>query len=131
MARPKCVGVHGIPLTPEGKIVLVTLSYAKGWRLPGGGQGRHEDALTAMIRELREEIGLLSYESAKLVTGFRHRPDYRDGTGSLFIIRGVSYRPRWSLEIKEVAEFELDDLPPDTALITRQLLGLADAGTLR
>lgn len=127
VTRPKCAGVHGIPLTPEGKIVLVTLSYAKGWRLPGGGQDPHENSLTAMLRELREEIGLTSHDSAELVSGFRHRPDYRDGTASLFVVRGVSYRPRWSFEVKEVREFELHDLPDNTARITRELLALAAA----
>ena len=36
VTRPATVGVHGIPLTPEGRIVLVALSYARGCRLPGG-----------------------------------------------------------------------------------------------
>ncbi len=125
VTRPKTVGVHCIPLTPEGKVVLVTLSYARGWRLPGGGQKPTEDSRTAMLRELREEIGLASYDSAEVVTGFSHRPDYRRGVASLFVVRGVRYRPRWSLEVKAVAEFRLGDLPPDTAQITHQLLALA------
>jgi hypothetical protein len=33
--RPTTYGVHAIPVTPAGKLVLVTLSYARGWRLPG------------------------------------------------------------------------------------------------
>jgi 8-oxo-dGTP pyrophosphatase MutT (NUDIX family) len=125
VTRPKTVGVHGIPLTPEGKIVLVTLSYARGWRLPGGGQKATEDSRTAMLRELREEIGLTSYESADLVSSFAHRPDYRSGEASLFVVRGVRYEPRWSFEVKAVGEFCLRDLPTDTAQITRQLLALA------
>jgi 8-oxo-dGTP pyrophosphatase MutT (NUDIX family) len=74
VTRPKTVGVHGIPITPEGKVVLVTLSYARGWRLPGGGKKAAEDSRAAMLRELKEEIGLTSYESADLVSGFTHRP---------------------------------------------------------
>ena len=126
VTRPKCVGVHAIPLTIEGKIVLVTLSYAKGWRLPGGGQNPRENSLTAILRELREEIGMTSHQIAEHVSGFRHRPDYRDGTASLFVVRGVRYRPRWSFEVKEVGEFDVHDLPADTAAITRQLLTLAE-----
>lgn len=122
---PQTVGVHGVALTPDGKVVLVMLSYAQGWRLPGGGKRVAEDSLAAMIRELREEIGLTTYESVALVTGFAHRPDYRHGEGSLFVIRGVHYQPKWSLEIKQVGEFSLDDLPADTAAITHQLLALA------
>ena len=122
---PQTVGVHGVPLTPDGKVVLVMLSYARGWRLPGGGQRKTEDSRTAMIRELREEIGLTNFDSVDLVTGFEHRPDRRHGEGSLFVVRGVRYRPKWSLEIKQVGAFGLHDLPKDTAVITRQLLALA------
>lgn len=125
--RPDAAGVHGIALTPDQKIVLVTLSYAPGWRLPGGGKKKIEDDQTAMLRELREEIGLSDYDSIDRVTGFDHRPDHRRGKGTLFVIRGVRYQPRWSLEVKQVDEFGLDDLPVSTAKATRQLLALAES----
>lgn len=124
-SRPRATGVHGIPLTPHGKVVLVTLSYAKGWRLPGGGQKAGEESCDAMLRELREEIGLITCASVEVVGGFTHRPDYRHGKASLFVIRGVRYQPRWSLEVVEVGEFELDALPAGTAPITHELLTLA------
>ena len=123
--EPEAVGVHGVALTPEGKIILVKLSYAPGWRLPGGGKGRAEAPEVAMLRELREEIGLTAYESIDRVTSFAHRPDHRHGNGTLFVIRGVRYRPRWSLEVKQVAQFALEELPAGTARITRQLLAMA------
>ncbi len=123
--EPDAVGVHGIALTPEGKIILVRLSYAPGWRLPGGGKKKAEDDRTAMIRELREEIGLSDYDSIDCVTSFHHRPDRRIGQGTLFVVRGVRYRPHWSIEVKDVGEFCLDDLPQSTAKITRQLLAVA------
>jgi 8-oxo-dGTP pyrophosphatase MutT (NUDIX family) len=124
-SRPRTVGVHGIPLTPEGRIVLVTLSYARGWRLPGGGRTPDEDSRSAMLRELREEIGLTSHGAVEHICGFNHRPDYRVGEASLFVVRDVQYRPRWSLEVKTVREFDLANLPADTAPITRALLTLA------
>ena len=123
--EPDAVGVHGIALTPNGAIVLVMLSYAPGWRLPGGGKKKEEDDQTAMLRELREEIGLRAYESIDRVTDFDHRPDHRRGKGTLFVVRGVLYQPRWSLEVKQVGEFRLDNLPGSTAKATRQLLALA------
>jgi 8-oxo-dGTP pyrophosphatase MutT (NUDIX family) len=126
ITRPRTFGVHGIPLTPDGRLVLVTLSYAKGWRLPGGGVKGSEVGPNAMLRELREEIGLTAYGRIDPVCEFTHRPDFRRGEASLFVIHGVRYRPRWSLEVKQVAEFDLHQLPPDTADITRHLLRLAD-----
>jgi 8-oxo-dGTP pyrophosphatase MutT (NUDIX family) len=61
-------------------------------RLRAKGDGGH--SRTAMLRELREEIGLTSFESAVLVSGFSHRPDYRRGEGAIFVVQGVRYEPR-------------------------------------
>jgi 8-oxo-dGTP pyrophosphatase MutT (NUDIX family) len=125
VTRPTTFGVHAVPITPSGNIVLVKLSYASGWRLPGGGRKPHEDPERAVIRELQEEIGLERYENVQKVTDFEHRPDFRRSQSSLFVVRDVVYRSKWSLEIKAVAEFHPGELPPDTAPITRGLLAKA------
>lgn len=78
-----------------------------------------------MLRELREEIGMTDHAGIDLVSGFKHRPDYRRGRASLFVVRGVHYRPRWSLEVKQVGEFDLGALPAGTAEVTLRLLELA------
>ena len=54
-------GVHAVALTPERRIVLVRLRYAPGWRLPGGGLDAGEDLERAALRELREEIGMITH----------------------------------------------------------------------
>ena len=125
VTRPNTFGVHAVPITPSGNIVLVKLSYARGWRLPGGGRKAGEAAEVAMLRELREEIGLISCGSLRAVTQFEHRPDFRKDQSHLFVAQGVVYRPRWSLEIKAVREFAIGNLPSDTAPITRRLLKAA------
>lgn len=123
--RPATSGVHAVALTPGGRIVLVTLSYASGWRLPGGGRKRNEGDEEAMLRELREEIGMTSHGAIEKVARFSHRPDFRTDRSSLFVVRDIACRPKWSLEIKEVREFDLDALPADLAPITRRLLAAA------
>jgi ADP-ribose pyrophosphatase YjhB (NUDIX family) len=95
--KPETAGVHAIPLTPARKVVLVTLSYVRGWRLPGGGRARHEEAEVAELRELREEIGMYSHGVVQDVARFNHRPDHRKDRSTLFIVRDVAYRPKWSL----------------------------------
>jgi 8-oxo-dGTP pyrophosphatase MutT (NUDIX family) len=125
VTRPTTFGVHAVPLTPAGDILLVKLSYARGWRLPGGGRKPDEHPERAIIRELQEEIGLGRYGDIQKVTDFEHRPDFRKSQSSLFVVRDVVYRPKWSLEIKAVAEFDLGELPSDTAPITNRMLAEA------
>jgi 8-oxo-dGTP pyrophosphatase MutT (NUDIX family) len=51
-------GVTMIARDPEGRVLMVRLSYADtGWSLPGGGARRGETMEQAAVRELREETG--------------------------------------------------------------------------
>lgn len=114
-------GVHAVALTPGGKVVLVRLTYARGWRLPGGGCKRHETPVEGMLRELKEEIGLVAYGEVARLDDFR--PAGLPGDRSaLFRVRDVVYRPRQSLEVEEVREFDLAALPDDLAETTRETL---------
>lgn len=112
--RPRPIfGVHTVALTPEGRIVLVRLRYAPGWRLPGGGRGPGEDSLDAVLRELREEIGLISHGRIDQADQRMDVPDFGPGEAALFVVRDVVYRPRWSLEVEAVTEAPLSGLPAD------------------
>jgi 8-oxo-dGTP pyrophosphatase MutT (NUDIX family) len=114
--RGKPVGVHAIAFTKGGKVVLVQLTYASGWRVPGGGVKKGEKLLDAAARELKEEIGMVGYGAARPVD----RPEGMEGDwGPLFIFDDVEYRPRRSLEIDAVREFDLAALPHDLARQSR------------
>ncbi|HEX8224829.1 MAG TPA: NUDIX domain-containing protein [Allosphingosinicella sp.] len=115
-------GVHAVPLTPAGKVVLVRLTYAPGWRLPGGGCKRSETQEAGMLRELREEIGLAAHGAIERLEDVR--PSGLPGDRSaMFLVRDVDYRPRQSLEVEEVREFDPADLPDDASRSTRETLG--------
>jgi 8-oxo-dGTP pyrophosphatase MutT (NUDIX family) len=116
--RPAVRGVLAVPLTAEGRVVLVRLSYAKGWHLPGGGRKRGEEPEQAVLRELREEIGLTAHSELLRVGEFAHRPDYRRGTTTLFLLRDVRFSPRPSLEIEEIAVFDPAQLPDRVTALT-------------
>jgi 8-oxo-dGTP pyrophosphatase MutT (NUDIX family) len=110
-------GVHAVPLTADGKVVLIRLTYAPGWRVPGGGRKRGEAPEPAMLRELREEIGLLSHGAIEGLD------EVRPGDPSaFFLVRDVVYRPRRSLEVEEVREFDPACLPEDTTHWTAHLI---------
>jgi 8-oxo-dGTP pyrophosphatase MutT (NUDIX family) len=114
-------GVHGVPLTGQGRVVLIRLTYAPGWRIPGGGRGRGEEPEQAMLRELREEIGLTSHGSIDRLEDDRP-PSETVERATFFLIRDVEYRPRRSLEVAEVREFDPSELPDDTTPWTAHLV---------
>jgi 8-oxo-dGTP pyrophosphatase MutT (NUDIX family) len=118
--RPRTFGAHALALTPAGKVILVRLRYARGWRLPGGGRAEDEDPADAVLRELREEIGMTSHGEVTLAAELEEHPDFKRDLAALLVVRDVRYRPRrWSWEIEAITERSLDDLPADLAPIAR------------
>jgi ADP-ribose pyrophosphatase YjhB (NUDIX family) len=112
--RRRRPGVHAVALTPERRIVLVRLRYARGWRLPGGGLEAGEDLRTAVLRELAEEIGMTSHGTVRAALT---EPD------PVLIVEDVRYRPRrWSWEVEEVMEAASDRLPDDLSPVAAEWL---------
>jgi 8-oxo-dGTP pyrophosphatase MutT (NUDIX family) len=125
ISRPETRGAHAVAFTTDQRLVLVKLSYARGWRLPGGGVKVGEWPEQAVVRELQEEIGMTSHGAVRKISEFQHRPDFKRDTSTLFIVEDVCYAPVWSLEVKEVGAFQIDALPADLARVTRRLLKTA------
>ena len=116
--RPRTFGAHALALTPDRKVILVKLRYARGWRLPGGGRREEEDPSDAVLRELREEIGMTSHGEVRRVGDLEEDTDFKRDLASLLIVEDVRYRsPKWSWEVEQIIERRLDDLPPDLAPI--------------
>ena len=112
--RPRTFGAHALALTPEGKVILVRLRYAPGWRLPGGGRDEDEDPRDAVLRELREEIGMTAHGEVTLAAELEEHPDFKRDLASLLVVRDVRYRPhRWSWEVEKIIEVPLDALPAE------------------
>jgi 8-oxo-dGTP pyrophosphatase MutT (NUDIX family) len=109
--RPRTFGAHAVAVTPAGKLILVRLRYAPGWRLPGGGRNADEDPRDAVLRELREEIGMTAHGKVRLACELDEDSDFKRDLASLLVVEDVRYAPRWSWEIERIAEAAIDNLP--------------------
>ncbi|MFL6829641.1 MAG: NUDIX domain-containing protein [Sphingomicrobium sp.] len=112
--RPRTFGAHALAFTPERRIILVRLRYAPGWRLPGGGRSEAENPRDAVLRELREEIGMTAHGAVRLACELDEAADFKRDVASLLVVDDVRYEPRrWSWEVEAITEAPIDRLPRD------------------
>jgi len=112
LRRPRTFGAHALALTPARKVILVKLRYAPGWRLPGGGRSANEDPGDAVLRELREEIGMTAYGQVRLACELDEATDFKRDLASLLVVEDVRYAPQWSWEVEQICEAPIENLPP-------------------
>lgn len=106
------LGSRAIVLNPEKQILLVKHTYEPHWYLPGGGVKKGESAKAAVIRELREEVGLIITEEEPLLFGIYHHTylgvnDYP----IIYVIKNYSQVACHSNEIEDTGWFSYDALP--------------------
>ena len=71
--QKKKLGAAAVILNDEGHILLVKQSYGRlNWEIPGGGAEPGESIVETVLREVREETGLLV--EAERTTGVYYEP---------------------------------------------------------
>lgn len=120
LRQPVTLGSRAI-VVREGRILLVRLTYAKGWYLPGGGVDRGESFQAAVIRELREECGIEAKEPRLHGLYFTRRHGRIDHVAIYVVqtfekLEGAASDP----EIAEARYFDLNELPEEATPATRQ-----------
>ncbi len=114
LTRGKTLGVRGLVLDPEGRVLLIEHTYIPGWWLPGGGVDAGETTQAAVARELREEAGINPLEVPKLLSVHSNEAFFPGDHVLLFRVDLWEKVPMTSHgEIKKVAFFALDELPDD------------------
>jgi 8-oxo-dGTP pyrophosphatase MutT (NUDIX family) len=98
---PTAMGVAGAVLDDRGRVLLVKHRYNPGWRLPGGGVDRGEPPQDAVLRELREEVGLTG-GAAEFFGLYVRKAGWATAVIAVYRIQGgaVNFRP--NLEIREI-----------------------------
>ncbi|MGO4409391.1 MULTISPECIES: NUDIX domain-containing protein [unclassified Brevundimonas] len=115
MNRGMTLGVRGVAVDDEGRVLLVKHTYLHGWWLPGGGVDRGETTHAAVIRELREEAGLIARGEPRLISVHSNERFFPGDHVLVFRIESFELTERTSHgEIAEIGWFPPEALPADT-----------------
>jgi 8-oxo-dGTP pyrophosphatase MutT (NUDIX family) len=118
---PTVLGVTGAVFDVGGRVLLVRHRYNPGWRLPGGGVDRGETPAAAILRELREEVGLEG-ASSEFVGLYTRKAGWATSVVALYRITGgtVNFRP--NLEISAILFADPSAPPVDATPATLRRL---------
>lgn len=116
LKRPMTLGVRAIVLNKDNEILLVRHTYVPGWHLPGGGVETHETVEQALVKELKEEAGIVLKAPPKLLGLYKNKHASKRDHVVLFLCRDFkktgSHKP--DFEIAEIGFFSLGQLPSAT-----------------
>ena len=118
--RPTVLGSRAI-VVKDDSVLLVRLSYAKGWYLPGGGVDRGESFEEAIVRELMEECAIEA-RRPELFGKYESTKYGKKDEVAIFVVRDFSplAHRKPDAEILETKFFPLDHLPPETTPATNR-----------
>lgn len=96
----------------DGQVLLVKHSYVGGWLLPGGGVARGEAAGDAILREMKEEIGLVRSPPPELFGLYSRKTGWATNVIALYRLDDAEFIFAPNLEIREIV-FTDPASPPD------------------
>lgn len=119
---PVAFGVNAIVEDRRGRVVLVRHRYMEGLHLPGGGVSAGEPPADAIIRELREEIGLKQYAPPEFVGLYTRQFGIVTNVVALYVVRDAKFDFTPNLEIRAIARVDPHSPPEDVRPGTRRRL---------
>jgi 8-oxo-dGTP pyrophosphatase MutT (NUDIX family) len=105
-----------------GKVVLIRHSGEADWGLPGGGVGRGEPPEDAILRELREEIGLTHSATPQLVGLYTRKVFLVTNLIALYRVREAGFVFKPNFEVRELMLTDPAAPPPGTKQGVRRRL---------
>lgn len=116
------LGSHAIVLNAQNQILLVKHTYQSHWYIPGGGVKKQESAKTAIIRELKEEVGLTVIGEPELFGIYHHTYLGVSDYPIIYIVKKFSIENTDSPEIEQIGWFDYENLPEMTSPGTKRRL---------
>ncbi len=120
-ARGLVLGVRGIILDEQGRVLLLEHTYIEGWYMPGGGVEKNETAEEALAREMLEEAGVEILGRPTLLSVHDNRRMFPGD--HVLVYRIERWRQREATqrgEISNIGFFAPDALPEGTTPATRR-----------
>lgn len=118
--RPLTLGSR-VLVVKDGQVLLVKLTYAMGWCLPGGGVDRNESFRDGAARELLEECGIEARSLELLGLYYTTKYGKRDHV-AIYVVTDFAQATERARdpEIADMRFFPLDTLPPNATPSTRR-----------
>ena len=125
------LGIRAVCLdTAANSVLLVKHTYSSGWSLPGGGVEAGESVLSALQRELSEEVGI-ECKSAQALDVYHNRSISKRDHVVIYLVDDWLANPeheRPKLEIADTGWFKIGDLPEGLTPCTRRGIELCQQG---
>lgn len=116
------LGARAIVLNPQNQILLVKHTYQPHWYIPGGGIKKGESAKAAVLRELKEEVGLTVIGEPQLFGVYYHTYMGVSDYPIIYVIKNYSLVNAYSPEIEQMDWFNYAELPQMTSPGTKRRL---------
>lgn len=116
------IGARAIVLNSENQILLVKHTYEPYWYIPGGGVKKGEPVKTALLRELKEEVGVSVVGEPELFGIYYHTYFGVHDYPVIYIVKKYTREECSSPEIAETGWFSYENLPEMTSPGTRKRL---------
>ena len=110
---PVDFGVHAI-VEQAGKVVLIRQTYSPGWKFPSGGVNCREPAAHAILRELREEIGLTRSSPPELFGIYTRKIFLSTNVIALYRVRDAEFSFKPNFEVRALIWADSAAPPPGT-----------------
>ena len=116
------LGSRAIVLNSKNQMLLVKHTYQPHWYMPGGGVKKQESAKAALLRELREEVGVTVIGQPELFGIYYHTYLGVSDYPIIYIVKNFSIEHANSPEIEEMGWFDYEKLPEMTSPGTKRRL---------
>jgi 8-oxo-dGTP pyrophosphatase MutT (NUDIX family) len=122
LMSPVAFGVNAIVDDEQGRVILVRQTYMQGLHLPGGGVSAGEPPAQAIMRELKEEIGLLSSAPPEFIGLYTRQFGFVTNVVALYRVKNAKFDFKPNFEIREIAHVDPKNPPDEVRPGTRRRL---------